>query len=409
MKAIINGNYTKVLFATFITRFGDSIDSIAFSWLVYVMTGSRALMGAIFAISILPNIIVLPFGGVLADVFNKKTITVYGDLLRALSVTLLALFFFFNLLEVWHLFVFVSINSLFESFANPARSGLLPNIIEQEDYIKGSSWLGTASQFGSLIGLGIASVLIGLLGIWGTILVDGVTFIVSAILIALMTFEDKRQKVEQKPKVKDYFVLIGEGITYLRSKRVLLGFIFLAAYLNFAIVPLNVLRPIYVTEVLQLGVEGLSYIGMSLLVGMIVGGYFMGVKGRNIQPIKAIGVGLTIISLMYMLLGVPGYTTFTSNINIIFVITSTFLLGFFLPVVNAPMQAVIMRTTAPEMIGRLSSIIGVISLCAMPLGGVFVSLIGDSVSVSMMFIIMGLSGVVVTMLFWMKNRQSVFS
>ncbi len=409
MKAIINKNFTKLITATFITRFGDSIDSIAFSWLVYTMTGSRVLMGSIFAISIIPNIIVLPFGGVLADVFNKKTITVLGDILRAVSVSALALFYLFNILEVWHLFLFVSINSLFESFANPARGGILPSIIKQEDYVKGSSWLGTSSQFGSLIGLTVAGILIALIGVWGTILVDGFTFLFSGLLISRITFKDRREEVVQKPKVKDYFKLIGEGFKYLKTKKILIALLILAAYLNFSIVPFNVLRPVYVVEVLNLGVEGLSYIGISLLVGMILGGYLMGIKGKNIKPMTAIGLGLSLISIMYMLLGVPGYFNFSSIINIIYVICVTFLFGFFLPVVNAPISAVIMKTTAPEMIGRLSSIMGVICLCAMPLGGAFVSLIGDSLPVSFMFVIMGLSGVIFSMTFWVTNRKAVIA
>jgi DHA3 family macrolide efflux protein-like MFS transporter len=409
MKTIINKNYTNVLLATFITRFGDSIDSIAFSWLVYTMTGSRVLMGSIFAISIIPNIIVLPFGGVLADVFNKKTITVLGDILRAISVSALAILYLFNMLEVWHLFLFVTMNSLFESFADPARGGLLPNLIEEDDYMKGSSWLGTASQFGGLIGLSVAGVLIAFIGIWGTILVDGFTFLLSALLIFLIKFEDRREEVTQKPKIKDYFVLIGEGLTYLKSKKILVILLLLAAYLNFSLVPLNVLRPVYVVEVLQIGVEGLSYLGISLLIGMIIGGYLMGIKGKNINAITAIGLGLSLISIMYMLLGLPGYITLGAFNNIVFAIVVTFLFGFFLPVVNAPIQTIVMKTTAPEMIGRLSSIIGVISLCAMPLGGAFVSLVGDSLSVSFMFVIMGFSGLVLSVFFWVINRNEVIA
>lgn len=407
MKPIINKNYTKALVATAITRFGDSVDAIAFSWLVYVMTGSRALMGTIFAISIIPNLIILPFGGVLADVFNKKIITVMGDILRAVSVTTLALFYFYGILEVWHLFVFVSMNSLFESFANPARGGMLPSIIDQEDYVKGSSWLGTASHIGSLIGLSVASIFIALIGIWGTILVDGVTFVISAIITATIAFKDNRQEVTTKPQFKQYFVLIKEGFFYVKEKRILMILLGLAAFLNFALVPYNVLRPIYVVEVLELGVEGLSYLGIAILIGMTVGGYVMGVKGKNLKPITAIGIGLTLIGFMYMMLGVPGYFGFSQTINIVYAISITFLFGFFVPLVQAPMQALIMRTTAPEMIGRLSSIMGVITLCAMPLGGAFVALIGDAISVSLLFIIMGFSSVVLSLSFWVKNNDAV--
>lgn len=405
MKAIINRNYTKLLTATFITRFGDSVDSIAFSWMVYIMTGSRVLMGTIFAISIIPNIIILPFGGVIADVFNKKSITVLGDVLRGTSVAILAVLYFYGLLEVWHLFLFVSINSLFESFANPARGSMMPNIIEQEDFVKGASWLGTASNFGSLIGLSVASILIAVVGIWGTILVDAFTFFFSGILIYSMSFKDRRKEVQEKPKVKDYFILIKEGFEYLKTKKILIALLLLAAYLNFALVPFNVLRPIYVTEVLELGVEGLSYLGMSIMIGMILSGYLMGVKGINMSVMTGVGIGLTLLGTMYMLLGVPGYLDFSREMNIIFVITVSFFLGFSSPIVSAPMQATIMKSTAPEMLGRLSSIMGVVTLCAMPLGGFVVSMIGDSISVSLLFITMGVSAVVLSLCFWAANRN----
>ena len=406
MKSIINKNYTKLLIATFITRFGDYVDSIAFSWMVYVMTGSRVLMGTIFAISIIPHIIVLPFAGVVADVFNKKTVTILGDFLRSMSVAILAVFYFLNILEVWHLFVFVSINSTFESFADPARGSMMPNLIEKDDYVKGSSWIGTASNFGALIGLSLAGVLIAVIGIWGTILIDAFSFLFSGLLIFSIEFKDKREAVVEKPKVKDYFILIGEGISYLKTKRILISLLLLASFLNFSMVPYNVLRPVYVTEVLEMGVEGLSYLGVSMMIGMIIGGYFMGVKGKNINPITAIGAGLSIMGFMYMLLGVPAYTNFSVNANLILVILISLLFGASVPVVSAPMSAAIMKTTAPEMRGRLGSIMGVVVLCTMPLGGFVVSIIGDSISVSLLFIIMGLSGVLLSLTFWLTNRNN---
>jgi DHA3 family macrolide efflux protein-like MFS transporter len=409
MKTVINKNYTKLLTATFVTRFGDSIDSIAFSWLVYVMTGSRVLMGSIFAISMLPNLIVMPFAGVIADTFNKKIIVVIGDILRAISVATLALFYFFNILEVWHLFVFVSVNSLFESFANPARKSMLPSIIEEKDYLKGSSWLGTSSNVGEVIGLAVAGILIATVGIWGTILIDALTFMISALLIIFIAFKDRRNEVKIKPKVKDYFILIGQGIAYLKQKKILLSFLILAAFVNFSLVPISVLKPIYVVEVLHMGVEGLSYLGISFLLGMVVGGYLIGARFKNVNPINAIGLGLCLQGVMYILLVVPAYVNFGQLYSFIFVIIVTFIFGSAFPLVNAPMQSIIMKTTEPGMLGRLSSIMGVILLSAMPLGGVFVSVIGEKLPVSLLFIIMGISGIILSSLFWFKNRYETLS
>lgn len=411
MKMIINKNYTKLLSATFITRLGDSIDTIAFSWLVYTMTGSRVLMGSIFAISVLPNIIVLPFAGAFADVFCKKTITVLGDVLRGVSVTVLALFYFFGILEVWHLFVFVVLNSIFESFANPARRSMLPSIIEEDDYMKGTSWRGTASDIGSLVGLSLAGILIAVIGIWGAILIDAITFFVSAIFIFSMNYVDKRsdELSDKKHSLKDFFILIKQGFAYLMNKKIVFALVLLTAFINFVFVPYNVLGPIYVVEVLGLGVEGLSYLGIAFLVGMIFGGYLMGIKGKNLNPIKAIGLGLSLSGVMYMLLGLPGFVHLGKTSTLIFVLIVSFLFGGLIPVIQSPIRTAILKTIAPEMIGRLLSIMAVISLCAMPLGGLLVSVIGDSLSVPIFYIIMGFSAVVVSFGFWGFARNKVIS
>jgi hypothetical protein len=228
------------------------------------------------------------------------------------------------------------------------------------------------------------------------------------LIIVSIDYKDKSKTVAKKPKVKEYFLLIGEGFSYLKTKKILIYLLLLASFLNFAMVPYNVLRPVYVTEVLHMGVEGLTYLGVSLLVGMIFGGYLMGKKGKNVNPITAIGMGLSLQGIMYMLLGVPMYTNFSTEVNLILVVVISLLFGLSVPIVSAPMRAAIMKTTEPEMLGRLSSIMGVVVLCTMPLGGFVVSIIGDSISVSLLFIIMGLSGVLLSLTFWVSNRNKQF-
>ena len=60
------------LIAGLISRFGDSVDSIAYAWMVYTLTGSKLLMGSLFAVNAVPNIIFSPFAGVLVDRFEKN-------------------------------------------------------------------------------------------------------------------------------------------------------------------------------------------------------------------------------------------------------------------------------------------------------------------------------------------------
>lgn len=404
---IINRNYTKLTFATVITRLGDSIDTIAFSWLVYIMTGSRALMGGIFIMSVLPNLVVLPFAGVIADLFNKKNLVILSDVFRGLFVLLLAALYFSDLLEVWHLFAFVFANNIFESVANPSRSGLIQTILEPDQYTKGNSYISSASSFGGLIGLGIASILIGVIGIEGAILVDAMTFFLSAILILSMRVEFIKN-ITEKQTVSLYFKMIKEGFLYLKGKRLLISLLVLSSIISFMYVPFTVLQPVYVDSVMDMGVEGLTYLGVSFSVGMIVGGFVMGKVSDKIKSVTAIGLGFLMMGVMYAGLGVVEYFNISFTLNIIVIVILTFAFAFFIPVMHAPVYGTIMKKIPQDLIGRMMSIFGIFGLIAMPLGGLVVTIIDDSITVYALYIMMGISIVIMALIYWIPNRNEEF-
>ena len=117
--------YTMFLTSNFISRFGDSLDSIAYGWMVYMLTGSKLLLGTLFAVNAIPSIIISPFAGVLVDRLPKKKVIVIEDFLRGVTVCLTASLFGLGLLRPWHLFLFTILNSTFEAFTKPAGISFL--------------------------------------------------------------------------------------------------------------------------------------------------------------------------------------------------------------------------------------------------------------------------------------------
>lgn len=55
--------YLKMIFAALINRFGDSIDAIAFTWIVYELTGNAAWSAIIFGANRVPSVIITPLAG----------------------------------------------------------------------------------------------------------------------------------------------------------------------------------------------------------------------------------------------------------------------------------------------------------------------------------------------------------
>ena len=81
-------SFIKLILASVISRFGDSIDAIAYSLMIYELTGSTLLLGTILAVNAIPGIIFSPFSGVLVDRFSKRKAAVIGDIGRARVVSL---------------------------------------------------------------------------------------------------------------------------------------------------------------------------------------------------------------------------------------------------------------------------------------------------------------------------------
>lgn len=78
--------YMKMCFASMINRFGDSIDAVAYTWVVYEITNSASWSAIIYALNLLPTIFITPFAGAWVESKTKKPIMVLTDLARAVLV-----------------------------------------------------------------------------------------------------------------------------------------------------------------------------------------------------------------------------------------------------------------------------------------------------------------------------------
>lgn len=381
-------DYSILLMANIISRFGDAIDSIAYGWMVYKLTGSNLLMGTLFAINALPNVIFGPFAGVIADRYDKKKLIIIGYTGRGIIVSLTAMLFFIGLLEPWHLFIFTIINSTLETITAPVFTSITPLIIPRELYLTANSFSTSAYKFAELVGMGAAGVIIGLLGISGALIIDGVTFFIAAFLIMLMKIKHE-STVEGKINAKEYVNDLKEAFNFVKKSYLIRTALILFAIVNFCLAPINVLMPAFVNDVLKSGVEMLSFLGIALSVGMIIGGVLVGQFGNRFKNHISISFGLVFFGLSYSILFIPGNIIPWGIYSNIIAIAAFFLLGFVIPIMSAPITTNIMLNTDKDMIGRVSSFMAMMSYCAIPLGSSITGAVSEIMPMAIIFAIMG--------------------
>ncbi|WP_136604610.1 MFS transporter [Paenibacillus dokdonensis] len=386
-------SYLIMMAAKIISRFGDSIDSIAYSWMVYVLTGSEVLMGTLFSLNFIPGIAFSLFTGVLVDRWSKKKIVILANTGRGIMVLLTALLYFLGYLQPWHLFFFTFINSSFECFSTPAEMSLVPRILPKELLLSGNSLTSSAARTAELAGLAAAGGLIALIGVSGAMITDALTFLVAALLFFRVRprFEEEPSEVPhhvktEKPK-KTYWSEFKSGLLFVKGQKMILLTMLAAAFVNFCLTPYNVLEPVYVKEILHAGPFGLSLLGISLVVGMILSSLWVSQQGAKYKKSTLIVFGYLLLGVSYGLLYVPSlvtlYPLYTATLF-------CFGMGLAISFVNTPVSTYMMEVTPHEMLGRVGALSSMISTSAMPLGGLIAGFAGAWFSVDVLFLVFGI-------------------
>lgn len=381
-------NYMLLFIANFISRFGDSIDAIAYSFMVYELTGSKMLMGTLFAVNAIPNIVLSPFAGVIADRFNKKKLITMGYLGRGIMVSITAVMLYTNILQPWHLFIITLVNSTFETLVSPATISILPLLLSEDMYLMANSFSNSAYKFAELLGTAMAGVFIALIGTSGAIFIDGATFFIAVLLISFMKVKgDKISK--EKIEVKAYFDDLKEGFSFVKNSYLIRTVLILFALINFCLAPINVLMPAFVSEVLMEDATALSIIESGIIIGMILGGFAVAPIGSKIKNHTLMSWGIIFFGVSYSLLYFPGNILSAGIYSMIMSTVAAFLLGFTIPFVTSPIVTKIMLNTEKSMMGRVGAFMTMVSCCAIPLGSAITGTITELLPMTTIFAIMG--------------------
>lgn len=394
-----NKNIRNLILSNTVTRFGDSIETIAFSWVVYQLTGSLSIMGLVFALNFIPNILFAPFAGVYADRHNRKSIVILSDLLRGLNATLIAFFLFQHTATVWMIVFSSFINSTLESFASPARRALFADLIPRDQFLKVASVSSSLSSSAELLGLGTAGIIVAFGGNGMAFLVDAFTFFFSAWGITQIAYH---KAIPAESKANSYWNDIKKGILLLGEYKIIPICIAASAMLNFFFTPLNVLLPKYADDVLHMGVKGVSLIEVSMTIGMICGGLLIASIHQKFKLSTISITGFMLLGVTYLLLGLVPRLPIASFIAE-FSVAVAFLFGMAVPTISTPLQTTVMRIIPENKRGIISSVMGTFILIAIPLGGALIGMIGDHLNVTQYFLVASL-GILILSGFLFKNQ-----
>ena len=263
--------YFKLLAANAVNRFGDSVDSIALSLLMYEVTGSASMMALLLTVNYLPTIILQPIAGAVVDRMDKKDVMVWMDFARGAVVALIALLVYLDALSTPTLFVCVALISRLETLRIPAGACAMPALLEKEKYTVGVALNGGLGQVCTVIGLALAGPIVEGLGMEWAIMIDMATFFFSGAAIAALKMKLPPREDAEKVSVRAVGRDMLEGLRYLKGSKLLWAITLLGMALNFIATPVNTFYTPFVTDDLGGGATLLSATQLVQVGGVAVG------------------------------------------------------------------------------------------------------------------------------------------
>lgn len=352
-----------------ISLFGNLMLRFAMSMWVLDETGSATVFGSILAVSIVPTILLSPFGGVLADRVNRRTIMVALDAISGLLVLACTVLFEvigFNMVAIAAMQVLLAVLGAFET---PTVQAALPQMYRrygQAVMRQAMAVVNQMQQVSSLLPSFLGGVLYALFGIRLMMTITIVSFAVAAGLECFIRLgAPDRGEGELPSPVED----LKSGLRFLLHERPhVFQLACFAAVLNFMVIGYSAVGyPYMIRTVLGFGstVYGVAdgLVGMAGVAGAFIVGAFAARLSMRNMPASLAALALTVVPQgVVFLLPVSAWTKLV--VLIVFTCCSMIATSF----TNLIAIPTIQLSTPEAMTGKVMSIFSALCMCAQPLG-----------------------------------------
>lgn len=332
-----------------ISAIGSGLTAFALGVFAFQKTQSAMSYSLIILFSFLPSFILLPFGGVLADRFDRKKMMIIGDAGAITGLLFILIVMLSGSIELWHIYIGVAMSSIFAAIHTPAYKAAISDLVSEELYSQASGLIQLAGSAQYLISPIIAGFLISVFDIKLVLTIDIITFLIAVAAVFMINKQNATPLKHENHKL--WFDDIADSFRYLLSQKGVLWLVLLTSIVCFYI---GLLQSLFGPMMLTLTSSKTLGIALSVSAsGMLITSLFIGIYGIRKNKVLILSFFLALAGLFYALIGL--FTTVMLIIIFCFLFFST------LPFVNTSLEVLIRRNIDNERQGRIWSMVSAIS------------------------------------------------
>jgi MFS family permease len=262
-------DYRLVWLGSVTEHFGEWMELAALLWLVNELTHSPLMLTIVGSCRFIPMIIFPVFGGMVADIMDRRRMLIIALLGAAFLSIILALLVKTGTVAVWHLIILSLLSGVTTSLNHPARLSIVPNLVKREHLLNAISLDSASVQASRFLATPIAGYLIDSFGV---VPVFGVR--AAGALLAICWLWFVKIKLQSPPvTTKAPLRNVIDGLKYVRGNALLLSLVPLYLIPMLTYNTSNNFLPIFAHDILKIGAKGYGFLqsapGLGALAGLI--------------------------------------------------------------------------------------------------------------------------------------------
>lgn len=369
-----------------ISLIGSNLAQFALVWWLTKTTGSATVLATATLAAILPGVILGPLAGAYVDRWDRRWIMIVADGISALAAACLAYLFWTESIQIWHVYLIMLVRSVGTTFQFPAMQASTALMVPERHLSRVAGLNQTLMGSMNIVAPPLGALLLAIMPLHAIMGIDVVTASLAILFLFFVRIPRPVRSVvvpgETGPSV---LADVRAGLTYVWRWPGMIILMVLATMINFLLNPAFSLLPLLVTrhfggEALQLG-----WMNSTFGIGIVAGGITLGVWGGFRRKIVTSLMGLIGMGSGILLLGLAPANAFWWGL------VAMGFAGFMMPLCNGPIMALMQSIVAPEMQGRVFTLIGSLSAAMSPLGLIVAGPVADAFGVRAWFMIGGLA------------------
>ncbi|HET8678958.1 MAG TPA: MFS transporter, partial [bacterium] len=367
--ALRHPHFRRFWWGGLISMTGSWMRITAQAWLVYDLTGSPFMLGAVMLANTIPTMLLGVFGGVIADRSEKRHLLIGTQAVFMMVAITLALLTLTGRITVWYILSLSMISGIAAALDMPARQSLIAHLVDRDDLFNAIALNSAAFNGSRIIGPAIAGLIIDQLGNrngpgW-SFAVNSVSYLAVIGALATIAVNSRPASGERQPLLGD----LREGVAFawrhplLRS---LLGLLALAGVFGLSF---HVLMPVFARDVLHVPARGY---GMLLTAGGL--GATIGVLTlATIRPAR-LGTVILVTSSLFVVLLAAFAASASFPLSLVLLLCLSGAMTAYMSATNTLIQ-----TSVPDALrGRVMSLYMLAFFGTAPLGGLLMGALASA-------------------------------